>query len=64
MPAAQSLTATYDTSRWTWTGHCDDTTLSVGELPTGLQDYHQAAKLSDVAGACTLDSYNNAGAPA
>jgi hypothetical protein len=64
MPSVQSLSATYDTSRWTWTGRYGDTTLSGVELPSGLLDYHKPARLADVAGAWTLESYNNAGAPA
>ena len=63
-PVTQSLTANYDTSRWTWTGRYGNTTLNGVELSSGLLDYHKAASLADVAGNWTLESYNNAGAPA
>lgn len=63
-PVEQSLTATYDTSRWTWASQYGTTTLNGTELPSGLLDYHKPAMLTDVSGAWTLESYNNAGAPA
>ncbi|MGY0196296.1 hypothetical protein ACWA7J_14625 [Leptothrix sp. BB-4] len=63
-PAAQALTATYDTNAWTWSGQYGGVSVKGAELSATLIDYHKAAKLADVAGTWTLDSYNNAGAPA